>query len=223
MKPLEYKTWHHPTTSSTLCSTPHLNNKQNKNTNTIISRQEYYFTQPCPSEEKQTNKNSAQISPYMKLTQTTGQSFSSIHFSSSVVSDSLPPHESQHARPLCPSPAPGVHSDTLPSSQWCHPAISSSVVPFSSCPQSLPASESFPMSQLFTWGGQSTGVSVLASFLPKKSQGRSPSEWTGWISLQSKRLSRVFSNITVQKHQFFGAQPSSQSNSHIHTWPQEKP
>ena len=95
--------------------------------------------------------------------------------------------------------------------------------PFSSCPQSLPASESFPMSQLFTWGDQRTGASVLASFLPKKSQGWSPSEWTARISLQSKGLSRVFSNTTVQKHQFFGAQPSSQSNSHIHTWPQEKP
>ena len=94
---------------------------------------------------------------------------------------------------------------------------------FSPCPQSLPASESFPMSQLLAWGGQSTGVSALASFLPKKSQGWSPSEWTGWISLQSKGLSRVFSNTTVQKHQFFGTQLSSQSNSHIHTWPQEKP
>ena len=94
--------------------------------------------------------------------------------SHSVVSDSLRPHESQHARPHCPSPAPGVHSDSRPSSQWCHPAISSSVVPFSSCPQSLPASESSPMSQLFAWGGQSTGVSALASFLPKKSQGWSP-------------------------------------------------
>ena len=124
---------------------------------------------------------------------------------------------------LCPSPTPGVHSDSRPSSQWCHSAISSSVVPFSSCPQSRPASESFPMSPLFAWGGQSTGVSALASFLPKKSQFWSPSEWTGWISLQSKWLSRVFSNTTVQKHQFFGAQPSSQSNSHIHTWPQEKP
>ena len=116
-----------------------------------------------------------------------------------------------------------VHWDSRPSSQWCHPAISSSVVPFSSCPQSLPASESFPMSQLFTWGGQSTGVSASASFLPKKSQGWSPSEWTGWISLQSKELWRVFSKTTVQKHQFFGAQLSSQSNSHIHTWPLEKP
>ena len=110
--------------------------------------------------------------------------FSSVQFSRSVVSDSLRPKESQHARPPCPSPTPGVHSDSRPSSQWCHPAISSSVVPFSSCPQSLPASESFPMSQFFTRGGQSTGVSALASFLPKKSQGWSPSEWIGWISLQ---------------------------------------
>ena len=143
--------------------------------------------------------------------------------SRTAVSDSLRPHESQHARPPCPSPTPRVHSDSRSSSQWCHPAISSSVVPFSACPQSLPASESFPMSQLFTWGGQSTGASASASFLPKKSQGWSPSEWTSWISLQSKGLSRVFSNTTVQKHRFFGAQPSSQSNSHIHTWPQEKP
>ena len=148
---------------------------------------------------------------------------SSVHFSRSVLSDSLWPHESQHARPPCPSPTPGVHPDSHPSSQWCHPAISSSVVPFSSCPQSLSASKSFPMSQLFAWGGQSTGVSALASVLPKKSQGWSPSEWTGWISLQPKGLSRVFSNTTVLKHQFFSTQPSSQSNSHIHTWPLEKP
>ena len=133
-------------------------------------------------------------------------SFSTIQFSDSVVSDSLQPHESQHARPPCPSPTPKVHSDSRLSSQWCHPAISSSVVPFTSCPQSLPASESFPMSQLFAWGGQSYGVSALASVLPKKSQGRSPSEWTGWISLQSKGITRVFSNTTVQKHQFFGTQ-----------------
>ena len=142
----------------------------------------------------------------------------SIPFSCSVVSDSLQPHESQHARPPCPSPTPGVHTDSRPSSQWCHPAISSSVVPFSSCPQSLPASGSFPMSQPFSWGGQSTGVSALVSFLSKKSQGWSPSECTGWISLQSKGLSRVF-NTTIQKHQFFGARLYSQSNSHIHTWP----
>ena len=149
--------------------------------------------------------------------------FSSVQFSLSVVSDSLQPHESQQARPPCPSPSPGVHLDSHLSSTWYHPAISSPVVPSSSCPQSLPASESFPMSQIFAWGGQSTGASALASFLPKKSQGWSPSEWTGWISLQSKGLSRVFSNTTVQKHQFFTALPSSQSNSYIHTWPQEKP
>ena len=147
----------------------------------------------------------------------------SVQFSHSVVSDSLWPHESQHARPPCPSPTPRVSSDSCPSSPWCHPAISSSVIPFSSCPQSLPASKSFPMSQLFTWGSGSTGVSALASFLPKKSQGWSPLEWTGWISLQSKGLSRVFSNTTLQKHQFFSAQPSSQSNSHIYTWLLEKP
>ena len=148
---------------------------------------------------------------------------SSLQFSHSVMSDSLRPHESQHVRPPCPSPTPGVHSDSHPSCQWCHPAISSSVVPFSSCPQSLPESGSFPMSKHFTWGGQSTGVLVLASFLPKNTQDWSPSEWIGWISLQSKGLSRVFSNTTVQKHQFFGTQLSSQSNSDIHTWLLEKP
>ena len=130
------------------------------------------------------------------------------------MSDSLRPHELQHARPPCPSPTPGLHPNAHPSNRWCHPAISSSVVPFSSCPQSLPASESFPMNQLFAWGGQSTGVSALASVLPKKSQGWSLSEWTGWISLQSKGPSRVFSNTTVQKHQFFRAKLSSQFNSH---------
>ena len=140
----------------------------------------------------------------------------SVQFSS-VVSDSLRPHESQHARPPCPSPTPGVHSDTRPLSHWCHPAISSSVVPFSSCPQSLPASESFPMSQLFAWGGKSTGVSASASVLPMNIQDWFPLWLTGWISLQSKGLSRVFSNTTAQMHQFFSAQPSSQSNSHIHT------
>ena len=123
--------------------------------------------------------------------------WSSVQFSS-VVSNSLRPHESQHARPPCPSPSPRVHSDSRPSSRWCHPAISSSVIPFSSCPQSLPASESFPMSQLFPWGGQSTGVSAWASFPPMNTQGWSPSEWSGWISLQSKGFSGVFSNTTVQ-------------------------
>ena len=131
--------------------------------------------------------------------------WTSVQFSRSVVSDSLQPHELQHASPPCPSPSPRVHSDSRPSSQWCHPAILSSVVPFSSFPQSLPASESFPMSQLFAWGGQSTGVSASASFLPKNSQDWSPLEWTGWISLQSKGLWRVF-NTTVQKHQFFCAE-----------------
>ena len=130
----------------------------------------------------------------------------SVQFRSSVVSDSLWPRELQHARPPCPSPTPWVHSNSRPSSQWCHPAISSSVIPFSSCPQSFPASESFPMNQLFAWGGQSTGVSPLASFLPKNTQGWSALEWTGWVSMQSKGLSRVFSNTTVQKHQFFSAQ-----------------
>ena len=129
--------------------------------------------------------------------------FNSVQFSHSVMSNSLWSHESQHARPPCLSPTPRVHSNSHPSSPWCHPAISSSVVPFSSCPQSLPASESFPMSQLFAWGCQSTGVSALASFLPKNTQGWSL-EWTGWMSLQSKGLSRIFSNTTVQKHQFFG-------------------
>ena len=148
---------------------------------------------------------------------------SSVQFSHSVVSNSSWPHELQHARPPCPSPTPRVHSNPCPSSQWCHPTISSSVVPFSSCPQSFPASGSFPMSQLFSSGGQSTGVSASASFLPKDTQDWSPLEWTGWISLQSKGLSRVFSNTTVQKHQFFGTQPSSQSNPHIQTWLLEKP
>ena len=143
-------------------------------------------------------------------------------FSHSVVSDSLQPMNLS-------TPGLPVHHQFPEFTQthvhrvWCPPAVSSSVVPFPSCPQSLPASESFPMSQFFAWGGQSTGVSALASFLPKKSQGWSPSEWTGWISLQSKRLSRVFSNTTSQKHQFFGTQLSSQSNFHIHTWPLEKP
>ena len=116
----------------------------------------------------------------------------------------------------------GVYPNSCPSSQWCHPAISSSVVPFSSCPQSLPASESFPMSQLFAWRGQSIGVSASASVLPMNTQDWS-SEWTGGISLQSKGLSGVFSNTTVLKHQFFGTQLSSQSNSHMHTWLLEKP
>ena len=145
----------------------------------------------------------------------------SVQISCSVMSDSFWPHELQHARPPCPSPTPRVYSNSCSSCRWCHPAISSSVIPFSSCPQSLQASRSFPMSQLFTWGGQSIGVSASRSLLPKNTQDWSPLGWTGWISLQSKGLSRGFSNTTVQKHQFFGDQLSSQSNSHIHTWPLE--
>ena len=131
--------------------------------------------------------------------------FSSIH---SVVSDSLQPQEPQHARPPCPSPTPGVHPNPCPLSQWYHPTISSPLVPFSSCPQSFPASGSFQMSQLFLPGGQSIGVSASTSVLPMNTQDWSPLGWTGWISLQSKGLSRVFSNTTVQKHQFFGTQLS---------------
>ena len=132
----------------------------------------------------------------------------SVQFSRSVMSDSLWPHELQHARPPCPSPIPRVHPNPCPLSWWCHPTISSSVVPFSSCPQSFPASGSFQMSELFASGGQSIGVSASTSVLSMNTQNWSPLEWTGWISLQSKGLSRVFSNSTVQKHQFFGAQLS---------------
>ena len=133
---------------------------------------------------------------------------SSVQFSLSVVSDSLQPREPQHARPPCPSPNPGVYSNSCPSNRWCHPTISSSVVPFSSCPQSFPASGSFQMSQIFTSGGQSIGASALASVLPMNIQDWFPLEWTGWVSLQSKGLSRVFSNSTVQKHSFFSTQLS---------------
>ena len=143
----------------------------------------------------------------------------SFQFSRSVVSDSLQPHESQHARPPCPSPTPRVHSNSHPSSQWYHPAISTSVIPFSSCPQSPQTSGSFPMSHLFAWCSQSTRVSALASVLPKNTQDWSPLGWTGWTFLHAKGLSRVFSNTTVQKHRFFGTQLSSQSNSYILTWP----
>ena len=132
----------------------------------------------------------------------------SVQFSHSVVSDSLRPHEPQHVRPPCPSPTPRVHPNPCPLSRWCHPTILSSVIPFSSCPQSLPASGSFPMSQLFASGGQNIGVSASASVFPMNIQDLFPLGWTGWISLQSKGLSRVFSNTTVQKHQFFRAQLS---------------
>ena len=146
-----------------------------------------------------------------------------VQFSCSVVSDSLRPHGLQHTRPPCPSPAPRACSNSYPLSRWCHPTISSSVVLFSSHLQSFPASGSFQMSQFFTSGGQRIGVSASASVLPMNIQDWFPLGLTDWISLQSKGLSRVFSNTTVQKHQFFGAQPSSQSNSHIHTWLLEKP
>ena len=142
----------------------------------------------------------------------------SVQFGHSVVSDSLWPHEPQHARPPGLSPTPRVHPNPCPLSWWCHPTISSFVTPFSSFPQSFPASGSFPMSQLFTSGGQSIGVSASTSVLPMNTQDWSPLGWTSWISLQSKGLSRVFSNTTVQKHQFFSTQPSLWSNSHIHTW-----
>ena len=139
------------------------------------------------------------------------------------MSNSLRPHGLQHARPPCPSPAPRVYSNSYPLSQRCHPNISSSVIPFSSRLQSFPASGSFTMSQLFASGGQNIGVSASASVLPMNIQDWSPLRWTGWISLQSKGLSRVFSSITVQKHQFFGPQSSLWSNSWICTWLLEKP
>ena len=147
---------------------------------------------------------------------------SSVQFSCSVMSDSLWPHESQHTRPPCPSPTPGVYPKPCPSNRWCQPAISSSVIPFSSCPQSFPALGSFAMSQLFAWGGQSIGVSVSASVLPMNTQDWSHLGWTGWIFLQPKGLWRVFSNTTIQNHQFFSTQLSSPSNSHVHTWLLEK-
>ena len=132
----------------------------------------------------------------------------SVQFSHSVVSNSLRPCGLQHARPPCPSLTPGVHSILCPLSQWGHPTISSSVIPFSSCLRSFPASGSFPVTHFFTSGGQSIGVLASASVFPMKIQDWSPLGWAGWIPLQSKGLSRVFSNTTVQKHQFFGTQPS---------------
>ena len=150
-------------------------------------------------------------------------SYTSVQFSHSVASDSLWPHGLQHTRLACPSPTPGDYSNSCPLSQWCHPTIPSSVVPFSFCPQSFPASGSFQMSQFFTSGGQSIGVSASASVLPVNIQDWFPLGLTGLISLLSKGLSRVFSNTTVQKHQFFGAQLALWSISHIHTWLVEKP
>ena len=177
----------------------------------ITWRKWHVFSRPSEKPELTSSDQRWGCSPWLCASL---RRLSSVQFSRSVMSDSLRPHELQHARPPCPSPTLGVHPNSCPSSQWCHPSISSSVVSFSSCPQSLPASESFPMSQLFAWGGQSIGASALASVLPKNTQDWSPLEWTGWISLESKGLSRVFSNTTVQKHQFFSAQLSWQSNSH---------
>ena len=182
-----------------------------------FSKQEYRSGYPFPFPGNLPDPGIEPGSPTLQADSLSSEppvQLSSVQFSHSVMFDSLWPHESQYSRPPCSSQSPRVHSDSHPSSQWCHPAISSSVVPFSSCPRSLPASEFFSMSQLFSWGGQSTGVSALASFLPMNTQDWSPLEWTGWISLQSKGLSGVFSDTTVQKLQFFGAQPSSQSNSH---------
>ena len=147
----------------------------------------------------------------------------SVQFSRSVVSVSLWPHGLQHTRLPWPSPTPRAYSNSYPSCRWCHPTISLSVVPFSSCLQSFPASGSFQMSQFFTSVGGSIGVSASVSVLPMNIQDWFPLGWTGWISLQSKGLSRVFSSTTVQKHQFFGTQPSLWSNSHICTWLLEKP
>ena len=146
------------------------------------------------------------------------RTFHSVQFSRSVVSDSLQIHGLQHARPPCPSPTSRAYSNSCPSNWWCHPTISSSIIPFSSCLQSFPASGSFQMSQFFASGSQRIGASASTSVLPMNTQDWSPLGWTGWISLQPKGLSRIFSNTTVQKHQFFSTRLSLQSNSHIHTW-----
>ena len=149
----------------------------------------------------------------------------SVQFSHSVVSNSLRPHGLQHARLPCPSSTPRVYSNSHPLSQWCHPTISSSIIPFSSHLQSFPESGSFQMRSFFASGGQSIGVSASTSVFPMNIQDWFPLRWTSWISWQSKGLSRLFSKTTVQKHsfEFFSTQVSSQSNSHIHTWPLEKP
>ena len=151
------------------------------------------------------------------------QMIGSVQFSCSVMLDYLQPHRRQDTRTPCPSATPAVYSSSYPSSRWCHPIISFSVIPFSSSLQYFPASGSFPMSHFFTSGGQSTGVSASAWILPMNIWDWFPLGWIGWISLQFKELSRVFSNTTIQKQQFFGAQPSLEFNSHIHTWLLEKP
>ena len=164
---------------------------------------------------------SASPSPLIQGLVSSGNTLTVIPVQFSSVTQSCPTlrsQELQHARPPWPSPTPGVYPNSCPLSRWFHLTISSSVIPFSSCPQSFPTSGSFKMSQLFASGSQSIGVSASTSVLPMNTQDWSPLGWTGWISLQSKELSRAFSNTTVQNHQFFGAQLSLQSNSHIHTW-----
>jgi len=148
------------------------------------------------------------MTPKAQMTKVKINMWDSFQFSCSVVSNSLQPREPQHTSPPCPSPTPGVHPNPYPLSQWCHPTTSSSVAPFSSCPQSFLASRSFWMSQLLVSGGQTIGVSASTSVLPMNTQDWSRLGWTGWISLQSKGLSRVFSNTTIQKHQFFSTQLS---------------
>ena len=159
----------------------------------------------------------------MSLSCFAGFKFSSVQFSHSVVFDSLWTHGLQNARLPCLSQTPRTYSNSCPLSRWCHPTISSSVIPFASCFNSFPASGYFQMSQFFTSDGQSIGVSASASVFPMNTQDWSPLEWTGWISLKSKGLSRVFSNTTVQKHWFLSTQPSLWSICHNHTWPQETP
>ena len=159
------------------------------------------LTNSCEKKRSEKQKRKGKICPFdgrVPKNSKKRRNISSVQLSRSVISKSLQPHESQHARPICPSPTPGVYLNPCPSSRWCHPAISSSVVPFSSCPQSLPASGLFPMSQFFSWGSQSTGLSASASVLPINTKDWSPLGWTGWISLQSKGISRVFSNTTIQ-------------------------
>ena len=178
-----------------------------------IKKHRCYFASKCPSSQSFGFSNS-----YVWMWELDHKESCSVQFSRSVMSDSLWPHELQHARPPCPSPTPGVHPNSCPLSRWCHPTISSSVIPFFSCFQSFPASGFSPMSQLFTSGGLSIGVSASASVLPMNTQDWSPLGWTGWISLQSKGLSRVFSNTIVQNHKLSEAQLSLLFNSHIHTW-----
>ena len=187
-----------------------------------FSWQEYWSGLPFPSPGDLPEARIKPVSPALAggffTIEPPGESISSVQLLSRVCLD-WASYGLQHARLTCQSPTPGAYSNSCPSSQWWHPTISSSVIPLSSFPQSFPASGSFQMSQFFTSGGQSTGVSASESVLPMNIQDWFSLGWTGWISLQSKGLERVFSNTTVQKHQFFGAQPSSQSNSHIHTWP----